>query len=294
MQRDIDKLFKMVDDKFDKIGAKNKTELENAKIKPIHDKFPYAQNGICVFIASVGLGKSYNTLKLVAKQEQLFDEPFFETVVICSTSGEFDKTTQTFKEAIVKSNLICVKDEDILSFLNEHMVKTLLYNTLMKFVKNNLKKPCDKMLELINHHRLTDKTKLINFIADQLNQIGWKTHPSRLLLIFDDFSSHPLLKHREDPLSRILKKLRHFNINVIIIVQTVKSIPKDIKRIMSDLVIFPGMSEEDFVSLIRESAASCFDYKKLWDQYVKLKDKHTMIDIHISARRIIITPPSNK
>ena len=60
---------------------------------------------------------------------------------------------------------------------------------------------------------------------------------------------------------RLLKKLRHFNINVIICVHTEKSIPKDIKRTLSDLILFTGIGEEDFNDLIKESPAGIFDRK---------------------------------
>ena len=72
-------------------------------------------NGITAFIAGMGSGKSYNCLKLIAKQEVLFNEPFYETVVICSISGEFDKTAKVFKEAILLSNFIAIRDADLLS-----------------------------------------------------------------------------------------------------------------------------------------------------------------------------------
>ena len=285
--------FKRVDELFDKLASKNKQELESAKIKPISDVFPLAQNGICAFIAGMGCGKSYNYLKLAAKQEDLYVEPFFETIVICSTSGDFDKTVLTFKHAIQKSNLIAVKDNDLMNFIEEHTKKTMLYNTLMKFIKSNFKRPSEEMQQIIQENRLQKKEKLIEYIGKKFTEIGWKTYPSRLLLIFDDFSSHPLLKSRDEPLSRMLKKLRHFNINVIICVQTVKSIPKDIKRNLSDLIVFPGISEDDFKYLIRESSASCFNYQVLWKEYSKIKDRQTMFAMHIAARRVIVTPPKN-
>ena len=208
--------------------------------------------------------------------------------MICSTSGEFDKTVKTFKEAINKSKIIAVKDADILNFLEEHTQKSQLHNTLMKFVLNDFKNPDENMQQIINENRLHKPQKLFQFISKKLIEIGWNTYPSRLLLIFDDFSSHPLLKRKEEPLSRMLKKLRHFNINVIIVVQTVKSIPKDLKRILSDLILFPGISEEDFRYLIRESSASCFDHEKYWNHYSKIKDQQTMFVMHISARRVLI------
>jgi hypothetical protein len=101
-----------------------------------------------------------------------------------------------------------------------------------------------------------------------------------------------MLKSKDTPLSRELKKLRHFNINVIICVQTVKSIPKDLKRNLNDIILFSGISEIDFKELIRESTASCFEYKTLWDSYSKIKCNRTMFRLHVSARRVIITPPS--
>jgi hypothetical protein len=259
-----------VNEIFDKLARKNKKELENAKIKPIHDQFPIAQNGIIAFIAAMGTGKSYNTLKMVALQEHLFDQPFFETVVLCSTSGEFDKTVKTFREAITKSNLIAVKDTELIDWINNYIDKVMLYDALMKFVMKNFKWPCDKMKEIIVHYRLNTKKKLVEFISKMLAEIGWKTHPHRLLLIMDDFASHPLLKTRDSPLSRFLKKLRHFNITVIICVQNVKDVPKELRCNLSDLILFPGLGEEDFKYVIRESSASRFDYRKLWEVYRKI------------------------
>lgn len=88
---------------------------------------------------------------------------------------------------------------------------------------------------------------------------------------------------------RLLKKLRHFNINVIICVQTVKSIPKDIKRTLSDIVLFAGVGEEDFMNLIKESPASVFDRKVIWKEYNQLSNPHDMFAIHIKGKKIVIT-----
>ena len=47
----IDTAFREIEDNFRKISEKNKKELEAALIKPINDKYPYAQNCICAMIA---------------------------------------------------------------------------------------------------------------------------------------------------------------------------------------------------------------------------------------------------
>ena len=299
---EIDENFKKVDELFDKISKRNAEELGYAQLKPIDEKFPFAQNGITAMIAPVGSGKSYNYLKLMAKQEHLFNEPFYELIVICSTSSKFDKTVITFREAIKKSKIVAVKDSDLLDYLNEYMNRIFIYNTIMKFINDGLKwdKMDEEMANLLLQHtgiRIfnTPKTiqKAIKWIASTLNEYGWKTYPHRMLLILDDFASHPLLRSKETEMSRLLKKLRHFNINVIICVQTVKSIPKDLKRGLSDVILFPGISQEDFIDLMKEVNTNFIDPKVLWEEYRKIQNQHATITLHLNARRIIITIPRN-
>ena len=298
----IDKAFRSIDEQFDRISRSNADELGYAQLKPIDDKYPYAQNGITAMIAPVGSGKSYNYLKLMAKQEHIFNEPFFELIAICSTSNKFDKTVQTFKDTIKKSKIVPVKDTDLLDYLNEYMHRMFIYNTIMRFVMDGLPwgKLSDKypdLLELLRKHvgiysYSNQKTivKGLKWIAGTLNEYGWKTYPHRMLLILDDFASHPLLRSKETEMSRLLKKLRHFNINVIICVQTVKSIPKDIKRGLSDLILFPGISEYDFKDLLKEINMNFIDHNTLWNSYKQIDNRHTTIALHLNARRIIITP----
>ena len=286
----IDKAFNDIEENFRKVSEKNQKELEMALIKPIHEKYPYAQNGICAMIASMGSGKSYNYLKAIAKQEVLYpDQPFYELVVICSTSAKFDKTVETYKPLIQKSKLVCVKDSDLIFWLNKYMRRILKYNSIINYINNGCKNPNEEIERLFEKRRITKKDKQIKYITEKLIKYDWSTYPHRCLLVLDDFANHPLLRSKETEMCRLLKKLRHFNINVIICVQTVKSIPKDIKRTLSDIILFPGIGEEDFMELVKESPAGVFDKKKLWAEYKKISDPHALFAIHIKARKIIIT-----
>ena len=154
MSKDIDTKFKHIDDMFDKLQRKNKRELDNAQIKPIHDKFPLTQNGIVGLIAPPGSGKTFTYLKLIAQQEQLFNEPFFELVVICSTSSKFDKTVEAFKECVTKSKLVAIKDTDLLDWLNKYMRRILKYNAIMKFIDSECKESNEEIERLLSKHRL--------------------------------------------------------------------------------------------------------------------------------------------
>ena len=292
----IEEKFKKIDELFEKIQSKNKFDLENAMIKPVHDKYPLAQNGIVGLIAPPGSGKSFTYLKLAAQQEQLFNEPFFELIVICSTSNKFDKTVEAYKDVIQKSKLVALKDSDLLSWLNKYMRRILKYNAMMKFIQSDFKEENEEMTRILNKHRFkqngkqTEKQKyeMIKYIANKLSKYGWRTFPHRCLLILDDFASHPLVRSKETEMSRLLKKLRHFNINVMICVQTSKSISKDIKRICTDFILFPGLSETDFIDLMKESMAGKFDRKELWNQYHALTNQHDSFRIHIYANKVVI------
>ena len=281
--------FEDIDKLFDKYAAKNKRELDNALIKPIHDKFLYAQNGICAMIAPMGSGKTYNYMKIMAKQEVIFDEPFYELIVICSTSNKFDKTVEAFKPIIKKSKIVAIKDEDLLLWLNKYIRRILKYNSINEYLDSKGKTANEEFKRLINKYKLNKPDKIMRYIVNKLSKYQWKTYPHRCLLILDDFASHPLLRSKETDLSRLLKKLRHFNINVIICVQTVKSIPKDIKRTLSDIVLFPGIAHDDFIELFKESSASIFDGDNLWNTYKNIKDQHATFTIYIKARKVILT-----
>ena len=292
--KDIDEACKLIDKQFDATQKKNKY-LKYALMTPIHEKYPYAQNGITVMIASMGSGKTYTYLKLMKQQECLFDDAFYELIVICSTSSKFDETVNAFKDLIKKSKVVCIKDTDLLEFLNKYMRRILKFNGLYKYMSDNkdiddeMKRVADKHNLKLDSDKPKDISKNITYITNKIEKYHWRTFPHRMLLVLDDMANHPLLRSKENELPRLLKKLRHFNINVICCVQTTRSIPRDLKRIISDLIIFPGISEEDFMDLYRECPLGAFDMKECYKVYKSLTNKHDRMTFHINANRIIIT-----
>jgi hypothetical protein len=292
--KEIDEAFKLVDKQFDATQKKNKY-LKFALMTPIHDKYPFAQNGITAMIASMGSGKTYTYLKLMKQQEVLFDDAFYELIVICSTSSKFDETVNAFKDLIKKSKVVCIKDTDLLAFLNKYMRRILKFNALIKYMSDN-KDVDEEMRRVADKHNLKldskspkDVEKVITYVTNKIDKYHWRTFPHRMLLVLDDFASHPLLRSKENELPRLLKKLRHFNINVICCVQTTRSIPRDLKRILSDIIIFPGISKEDFIDLFKEAPLGCFDVNECYNTYRSLTNKHDRMSFHINANRIIIT-----
>jgi hypothetical protein len=295
----IDAAFKEIDKQFDATQRKNKY-LKHALLTPIHEKYPYAQNGITAMIASMGSGKTYTYLKLMKQQEVLFDDAFYELIVLCSTSNKFDATVNAFKGLITKSKLVPIKDTDLLEFLNKYMRRILKFNALNKFMVDP-KDVDEEMQRISEKHGLKlrskspkDLEKLVKYVTSKIEKYQWRTFPHRCLLVLDDFASHPLLRSKENELPRLLKKLRHFNINVIICVQTTRSIPRDIKRILSDCILFPGISRDDFYDLMKEGPFGEFDTDAAYAAYKKMTNKHDRMVFHISAGRIIMHTAASK
>ena len=107
--------------------------------------------------------------RMIAKQEVLDPEqPFYELVVICSTSAKFDKTVETYKPLITKSKLVCVKDSDLLDWLNKYMRRILKYNAIINFVNNGCKNPNEEMERLFEKRRLAKDDKKIKYITEKL------------------------------------------------------------------------------------------------------------------------------
>lgn len=292
-RKSVDQAFREIDKQFDETQRKNKY-LKYALLTPIHEKYPYAQNGITAMIASMGSGKTYTYLKLMKQQEVLFDDAFYELIVLCSTSNKFDATVNAFKPLIKKSKLVAIKDTDLLDFLNKYMRRILKFNALNKYMAN--KKDVDEEMQRIEEkHKLDlnstkpkDIEKVVKYVTGKIEKYQWRTFPHRCLLVLDDFASHPLLRNKENELPRLLKKLRHFNINVIICVQTTRSIPRDIKRILSDCIIFPGISKDDFTDLMVEGPFGNFDIDESYKLYKQMINKHDKMVFHIAANKIVI------
>ncbi len=286
--KDITTEFRRIDEAFDK-KARDKY-LEYSLIKPFHESFPLAQNGIAAFIAPMGSGKSYTYTKLMAQQEVVMNEPLFEDIVICSTSAAFDATVRTFKPLIKRSRVSVIQDEKLVAFLDAYMKRLRKYNAMYRYLDSGLKDVDEEMQHILSKHGLRSSKKALEHIAKKLAKYQWSSFPHRMLLILDDFASHPLLKTKDAPLSRILKKLRHYHINVIICVQTVKSIPKDLKRVLADCYLFPGISEDDFKDLMKEGPFGHFNPESLRVAYKKLRSDHDLFAIHVKAKRVIVTP----
>ena len=279
----VQKIQQEVNEILEKVRKKNNKELSMALIKPLTKDYPFCSNGIYLFSGSMGAGKSYEIMRHILISERLFDEPYYSLIAFCSTSGGLDKTVQTFLPKI-KTPIAFIPDTSLMPFLRQHIKIKKKYYAIIQFLNSNLKKPNSEMERIITKHGLKKKEDILKYIAQKLLKYGTDRYPANLLLILDDFASHPLLQQKESELNRILTKTRHYNITCIIAVQTVKFIIKNLKRMLTDAVLWRGLSQDDWINFMRELSHS-FDADVLWYQYHQLKDIHSRLELHLIANK---------
>ena len=278
----MSKIINEVNDEITKIIKKNKKELDTALIKPIHKNHPFSSNGLYCFIGKPGSGKTYYIMKHILLSEKLFEKPYYNLIVFCSTSNGLDKTVLAFKDKI-KTPILFINDSELMNFLEEHVKAKMRYYSIYRFVMNNFKKPDEIMQGLINQYGLNTKAKLVKFIANEFNKYQTNRYPLNCLVVLDDFANNDLLTKKNSPLHSYFTKTRHYNITFIIAVQTVKFIPKNVKRMLSDCVIYGGLSEEDFISLMKELPHP-WNIDKLFEEYKsKCSIEHVKLILNLSV-----------
>ena len=277
------KALKEVDEQISKVIKKNKKELDTALIKPIHKAHPFSSNGMYCFIGKPGSGKTYYIMKHILLSEKLFEKPYYNLIVFCSTSNGLDKTVLAFKDQI-KTPILFISDTELIDFLNEHVKQKMRYYSIYRYVMSNFKKPDETMTELIKTHGLNTKEKIIKFIAQELNEYQTNRYPLNCLVVLDDFANNELLTKRNSPLHSFFTKCRHYNLTFIIAVQTVKFVPKNVKRMLTDCVVYGGLSFDDFMSLMKELPHP-WNNQNLYDEYKNkmIEGEHVKMILNLSV-----------
>ena len=276
------KVIDEVNNEIAKVIRKNKKELDTALIKPMHKNHQFSTNGLYCFIGKPGSGKTYYILRHILLSEKLFEKPYYNLIVFCSTSNGLDKTVMAFKDKI-KTPMLFINDTELLDFLEEHVKQKMRYYSIYRYVMSDFKKPDETMQDIIRQNALNTKEKIIKYIAKALNEYQTNRYPLNCLVVLDDFANNELLTNRKSKLITYFTKTRHYNITFIIAVQTVKFVPKNVKRMVSDCVLYGGVSEEDFFGLLKELSHP-WNVQKLFDEYKqKCSQEHVKLILNLSV-----------
>ena len=272
---------------------KNKEDIDNATIKPFSDDYPFSTNGIYLFCGKMGSGKTFTILKHLMIMDKLFGEPYYDQIIFSSTSGELDKTVESIKDQI-KTDLIFIKDFDLMKYLDKRIKEKMKYSAIVKFIKTDGKVKNEVMDKIIEKHKLKkmvkgewvpDMRRVGLYLIEKLEKWGFQRFPVYDCIVLDDFAGHPLLKKPDSPLNKMLTKTRHYHITAILGIQTWRFVHLNFKRLCTDILIWKGFSMEDFEAMIRQTPNN-ENWKTLWEQYGAFEDPHDYMALHITAGKI--------
>jgi hypothetical protein len=246
---------------------------------------------------------------------------YYSLIAFCSTSGEMDRTVQTIlDENVIKTPIVQVSDKNLMSFLERHLKRKKKYYAMVKYLqqkkindtlqhsvdKHNIKfyaydpkkKKVPELFDAVPYRRSTgdevdvrqmmlvekvNKPKLMAWILKKIEEYGVSRSVLPLLVVLDDFAGHPLLERKETPLARMMTKCRHYSCTFVVAVQTAKYVIKNIRRQATDIVVWCGLSEEDFHQLFKEIAYS-YDEKTLWEEYRQLPTQTSHLILNVKAQ----------
>ena len=286
----LNKAKRDVDKALSKRAKENEKELNSALIIPFSEDFQFSTNGVYYFCGRMGSGKTYNVLRLVMITDRFTGKPYFDQIILSSTSGADDKTVQTFRDQI-STPITAVSDKQLMAFLAKNVKQKRKYYAIMKLVTSSLQTVDDEMKRIIAKHKLRDQSgfnlrKLTSYIVSKLARYPFSKYPSNTFLILDDYGGNDLLNKVNSPLASFITKVRHYNFTVCIMCQTWRHINKNIKRLCTDIVIFQGYSLEDFQTMIEQSGATQ-NWHELWERYSRLSSPRSYMELHIIAGSVV-------
>lgn len=272
---------------MEEVQEKKHDELDFEKIEPFDEECKFGKNGLWLFIGPQGSGKTHKLIETILYTEMVYDKPYFDNIIFCSTSEELDKTLELFKKKI-KTKIEFVKEYELLPRIRMHIKRKAKFYSMMKYIKSHGTESDDNMVRMAKKHKLWDVKKTSQYIKKKIDDYGHPAYPAPLLLIMDDFLGSDLLENRMSEMVKLLTKCRHNNITCIISQQSTKGIGRTVRRLASDCCLWRGFGEDDFMNLTKEFNLS-MNRKDLYNIYKNFKNKHDCMQFHNHLDEIDIT-----
>ena len=274
-------IIKNVEKEIYKAIKLNHREIEGALIKPLSPDYPFSTNGIYFLIGKPGAGKSFWIWRHIMITEKLFKEPYYNKIIMCSTSGKADKTADTLRKNI-KTPIDYVNETELMTILKRHLKRKVKYYALVKHALSKMTEANEEMQRIINKHSLQDIDDRIIYIANKLSKYKTSAYPLNTLIILDDCAGSDLLKNGNSEFIKLLTKTRHYNITCIMAFQTIRFVHINAKRMATDIICYSGYSEEDFTSLLQQTNNN-LNTKETVKEYLKHRDPHEKFILNITA-----------
>ena len=263
---------------MNRVNKEEDDEVAMEKIEPFSEECKWGKNGLWLFIAPQGGGKTYLLIEIILYAERYLPKPFFNQIIFSSTSDGMDKTLEMFKKEI-KTPIEFVPADNIMKRLQMHIRRKKKFYSMMKYINSHGEKVDDIMKKAGKKYHLYTQKKTAKYIKKKIKDYGHPNYPANLFLILDDYLGDDSLERRNQPLVKMLTKLRHYNITTCISQQSTKGIGRTARILASDVCLWKGFGEEDFLDLFKEISLTV-NKKDLYKVYSTFKNRHDRLEVH--------------
>ena len=126
-------IIRQVNDIMAEVQEKEKKELDFEKIEPFDEECKFGKNGLWLFIGPQGSGKTHKLIETILFTEMIYEKPYFDNIIFCSTSEALDKTLELFKKKI-KTKIEFVPEDKLLERMKLHIKRKAKFYSMMKYV----------------------------------------------------------------------------------------------------------------------------------------------------------------
>jgi hypothetical protein len=196
-----------------------------------------------------------------------------------------------------------VPEEHAVDFLKKLFQSKTRFYALNRAFMSNLKDMDEEAHRIFDKHKLVkepriakdlekhDKRNPYNYIFNKFMKNQTFEYPSRTLVILDDAAGSALIQNHLAPIVKIIKTCRHVHATFILSAQTVRDSIKDLKRVVSDIVLFKNVPIADVEKVLKEASfpyvPGVKDIKKyVMDLHAALPHKRSKLIINVDGDRI--------
>lgn len=242
---------------------------ENALINEIHPEIDIKLNSVNIIVGKQGSGKTVAALEEIIKMSLLGIHHLL--IYVTKDGNESDKTWLALKH-LIKIPYLIISENEIEEYIKKLLSAKNLYNVILRD-------------DLVN--KITDEQRdhLLEFLCID----DFEKDTLHTLLLFDDISNSILFKESTSYFSQLLRRLRHVNISVFLIVQGWGAIKSHIKNEITTLFIFPSFNNRQ-IQYIYSQSASNLSNNEFYDMYSyicniknKFPNKHPYIVVQVTG-----------
>lgn len=236
---------------YNNIGSNNGSLIRN-----IHEDILVKYNSVNVLCGKQSSGKTVLALQEIIKMGVVGSHHLF--VYITKEGRETDRTFISLKPLILIPYVIVSESEAV------DYIKTLLSAKQLYYTIRN-----EHLEDKIEDEQLNDMFEMLhinNFNNEYLHTV----------ILFDDISNNKLFNSEETYFSQLIRRCRHVNITVFLLIQGWKGLKPHVKNEISTLFIFPCFNKQQLHFIYSQSASNLsFDeFYNLYREIVKCKNNN--------------------